>query len=125
MLEGIVSGGGALLVDIVNKNGKDWVVNGPRGIAGTAMAWALLMPAAQILANTGQSEADIDEKLAECIDGNGWDMKTNTKGNMIDMGIIDPAKVTKSALRNAVSVACTILSTNAIITLARSYESSE
>jgi len=38
------------------------------------------------------------------------------------MGIIDPMKVTKSALENAVSVAATILSTNAIITLARTYE---
>ena len=41
---------------------------------------------------------------------------------MIKMGIIDPLKVTKEALTNAVSVATTILSTNAIITMARSYE---
>ena len=44
---------------------------------------------------------------------------------MIDMGIIDPMKVTKSALQNAVSVAVTILSTNAIITMARTYEHKE
>jgi len=42
---------------------------------------------------------------------------------MIKMGIIDPVKVTKVALQNAVSVAVTILSTNAIVTMARSYES--
>ena len=42
---------------------------------------------------------------------------------MYKMGIIDPMKVTKSALQNAVSVAITILSTNAIVTMARSYES--
>jgi chaperonin GroEL (HSP60 family) len=41
---------------------------------------------------------------------------------MYKMGIIDPMKVTKSALQNAVSVAITILSTNAIVTMARSYE---
>ena len=44
---------------------------------------------------------------------------------MIDMGIIDPMKVTKNALQNAVSVAVTILSTNAIITMARTYESND
>ena len=41
---------------------------------------------------------------------------------MFKMGIIDPMKVTKTALQNAVSVAITILSTNAIVTMARSYE---
>jgi chaperonin GroEL (HSP60 family) len=41
---------------------------------------------------------------------------------MYKMGVIDPLKVTKNALQNAVSVAVTILSTNAIITMARSYE---
>jgi chaperonin GroEL len=43
-------------------------------------------------------------------------------GDLIDMGVIDPFKVTRSALQNAVSVATTILSTNAIITMARSYD---
>jgi chaperonin GroEL len=44
-------------------------------------------------------------------------------GDLISMGVIDPLKVTRSALQNAVSVATTILSTNAIITMARTYES--
>ena len=42
---------------------------------------------------------------------------------MLKMGIIDPVKVTRQALKNAVSVAVTILSTNAIVTMARTYES--
>ena len=46
-------------------------------------------------------------------------MKNETYGNMYDMGIIDPLKVTKNALLNATSVATTILSTNAIVTHAR------
>jgi chaperonin GroEL len=53
----------------------------------------------------------------------GYDLKNEKYGNLIKMGVIDPMKVTKSALQNAVSVAVTILSTNAIITMARSYES--
>ena len=50
---------------------------------------------------------------------------TGKTGDMIKMGIIDPMKVTKSALQNAVSVAVTILSTNAIVTMARTFEASE
>ena len=49
-------------------------------------------------------------------------MKKEKKGDLIKMGIVDPAKVTKNALINAMSVATTILSTNAIVTMARSYE---
>jgi chaperonin GroEL len=56
-------------------------------------------------------------------DGHGLNLKTGKMGALIKMGVIDPLKVTRSALQNAVSVATTILSTNAIITMARSYES--
>ena len=52
----------------------------------------------------------------------GVNAKTGEWGDMYKMGVIDPLKVTKNALQNAVSVAVTILSTNAIITMARSYE---
>ena len=53
----------------------------------------------------------------------GYDVKNQEYGDMFNMGIIDPLKVTKNALINAVSVATTILSTNAIVTLARTYDS--
>ena len=51
--------------------------------------------------------------------GHGYNVKTGEKGDLIKMGVIDPLKVTRSALQNAVSVAITILSTNAIVTMAR------
>ena len=54
--------------------------------------------------------------------GEGVNVKTGEKGNLIAMGVIDPLKVTRSALENAVSVAVTILSTNAVITMARTYD---
>ena len=66
------------------------------------------------MANCGE---DFDYSMAP--DGDGYNLKTGEYGNMIDMGVIDPTRVTKSALQNAVSVAVTILSTQAIITLAR------
>ena len=56
--------------------------------------------------------------------GYGYDVKQEKYGQLIKLGVIDPAKVTRSALENAVSVATTILSTNAIVTMARSYETS-
>ena len=52
----------------------------------------------------------------------GYDVKAQKWGDMYELGVIDPLKVTKSALQNAVSVAVTILSTNAIVTMARTYE---
>jgi chaperonin GroEL len=52
-------------------------------------------------------------------------VKDGVVGDMMKMGIIDPAKVTKNALKNAVSVATTIISTNAIITNVRENESVE
>ena len=55
-------------------------------------------------------------------DGFGYDVKNDKYGDLIKLGVIDPMKVTKSALQNAVSVAVTILSTNAIVTMARSIE---
>jgi chaperonin GroEL len=58
-------------------------------------------------------------------EGYGYNVKTGEKGELIKMGIVDPLKVTRSALQNAVSVATTILSTNAIITMARSFEISK
>ena len=57
--------------------------------------------------------------------GEGYDVKNEVYGNMMKMGIIDPTKVTKNALLNAVSVATTIMSTNAIITNIRDYEGSK
>jgi chaperonin GroEL len=52
----------------------------------------------------------------------GLDVSREKLGNMVSMGIIDPCKVTVCALENAVSVATTILSTNAIITNVREYD---
>ena len=52
----------------------------------------------------------------------GMNVKNGNWGDMYEMGVIDPMKVTKNALQNAVSVAVTLLSTNAIVTMARSYD---
>lgn len=85
---------------------------------------ALKAPFYQILRNAGLSLSDAYPANGVG-PGEGLNLKTRQIGDLIKMGVIDPLKVTRSALQNAVSVAVTILSTNAIITLARSYEQSQ
>ena len=82
---------------------------------------ALQAPLIQICENAGDTETPSVFKDTDKF-SLGYDVKNNKFGCMYEMGIIDPLKVTKSALQNAVSVAVTLLSTNAIITMARTYE---
>jgi chaperonin GroEL len=90
-------------------------------VAMSIMANALSTPLTTILKNAGIEYGDVYESGVYVI-GHGYNLKTGEFGDLIKMGVIDPLKVTRSALQNAVSVAVTILSTNAIITMARTYE---
>jgi chaperonin GroEL len=81
---------------------------------------ALMAPFQQILANAGLKPSEVYKEGTPV--GHGYNLKTGQMGDLVAMGVIDPLKVTRSALQNAISVAVTILSTNAIITMARSYE---
>ena len=87
------------------------------------LARALRAPLEQIYTNAG-IEISEDQKTKLMYDkGNeGLNIKSGEWGDMFKMGVIDPFKVTRSALQNAVSVAVTLLSTNAIVTMARTYE---
>jgi chaperonin GroEL len=108
MQDGVVAGGGVTLYNL-----SRWLSD-DSSVAAEVLREALRAPLEQIMANCGE---DFDYSMAP--DGDGYNLKTGEYGNMIDMGVIDPTRVTKSALQNAVSVAVTILSTQAIITLAR------
>jgi chaperonin GroEL len=90
-------------------------------VARAIMSNALSTPLRTILNNAGIEPVDVYE-LGIDVSGHGYNLKTGEFGDLIKMGVIDPLKVTRSALQNAVSVAVTILSTNAIITMARTYE---
>ena len=113
--DGILPGGGIALKEIADDLAKLGSGESQR-VSMKIMESALKSPFNQILINAG-----LDPKLIEPnLDlGNGYDVKNDKYGNMIKMGIIDPCKVTKSAVRNAISIASTILSTNAIITNVR------
>ena len=110
--EGILPGGGVALYKQSLEQDDS--------IAGMALSHALREPLFQIWRNAGIEEEFW--RLNEDSNSYGLNVKTGEWGDMYKMGVIDPLKVTKSALQNAVSVAVTILSTNAIITMARTYE---
>jgi chaperonin GroEL len=117
--EGILPGAGmslAYMVDGALPEGasKEYEV------AQKILSLALLSPMNQIIENAGLCVNNLYHGKEEF--GEGVNIKTGEKGDLIKMGVIDPLKVTRSALQNAVSVAVTILSTNAVITMARSYD---
>jgi chaperonin GroEL len=114
--EGILPGGGIALAECgISLNDND-------DVATEIMYDALIAPFNQILVNAGKDPRQIAVELTGNT-GWGYDVKNECLGDMIKMGIIDPSKVTKNALLNAVSVATTIMSTNAIITNIRADES--
>ena len=113
--DGILPGGGVALLDA----SYDLI---PDGVANDIMIHALQAPFRQIVTNAGKNS---DEILSQRQYGMGYDVKGEQYGEMMKLGIIDPTKVTKNALLNAVSVATTIMSTNAIITNVRDYEGSK
>jgi chaperonin GroEL len=121
--EGVLPGAGKALLEESAIIGSTAEQSAERDIASIMLRDALMAPFLQILANAGLKAADIYPEGIES--GQGYNLKTGQMGDLIKMGVIDPLKVTRSALQNAVSVAVTILSTNAIITMARSYGQTE
>jgi chaperonin GroEL len=118
--EGILPGGGKALYEIEVFGLAGEIISEEQDIAAQIVDKALKAPLEQILENAGLKAED--HYTHDIEDGFGLNVKTREMGDLIRMGVIDPLKVTRSALQNAVSVATTILSTNAIITMARSYE---
>ena len=113
--DGILPGGGVALFEYAKNNPGTTT-------AEKIMHKALTSPMRQILDNAGKDAQFIMDGILP-FPNEGYDVKGEQYGDMIKLGIIDPAKVTKNALLNAVSVATTIMSTNAIITNIRADES--
>ena len=118
--EGILPGGGVALYDCAESLRVIWdTKSGAEAIALEILSEALEAPLRQILTNAGK---DANEIICKVSGDKGYNVKTDEYGDMYKMGVIDPLKVTKNALKNAVSVATTIMSTNAIVTMARTYD---
>ena len=120
--EGILPGGGVSLYNIGN-NYEVMTIKlenkSAKKISYEILAKALQAPLEQILSNAGLENVYLGKQIKK---NEGFDVKNEKWGDMFDMGIIDPMKVTRSALQNAISVAITLLSTNAIVTIKRKQD---
>ena len=121
--EGILPGGGVALLDISSR--FEWGSNETERIAAHILKDAIAAPFKQILANAGLDAENKTREIIAMDPGTGIDVVSGKVGKMTKMGIVDPTKVTKNALINAVSVATTILSTNCIITNVRANDSTK
>ena len=124
--EGILPGAGRALHHIATQDPMfDRIVSyrAEKLAAIAILKEALQAPLIQILTNAGISVHSVYDEVTDF--NLGYNLKTGVSGDLIKMGVIDPLKVTRCALQNAISVAVTILSTNAIITMARVYERAE
>lgn len=113
--EGIVAGGGTAYVNVINEVAKltSDVQDSQVGI--NIIAKALEEPVRQIAVNAGVEGSVIIEKVRNSEPGVGYDALHDEYKNMIKAGIVDPTKVTRSALQNAASVASTFLTTEAAV----------
>ncbi len=112
--EGIVSGGGTALVNVIAAINKI-VVTGDEATGVNIVKRALEEPVRQIADNAGLEGSVIVERLKKEKVGIGFNAATGEWVDMIKAGIVDPAKVTRSALQNAASVAGMFLTTEAVI----------
>ena len=115
--EGIVAGGGAALVGVIGA--VEAVVNGLEGDERTGamiVSKALTSPMKQIADNAGLDGAVIIAKIRETNKaGYGFDAYEEVYCDMLEKGIVDPVKVTRSALQNAASIASTVLTTESVV----------
>ncbi|KAF9132907.1 hypothetical protein BGX30_012488, partial [Mortierella sp. GBA39] len=112
--EGIVSGGGTALVNVYHAVAAV-DVDGDEKTGVNIVLRALEEPIRTIAANAGQEGSVIVDRLKKEKVGIGYNAATDEWVNMFEAGIVDPAKVTRSALQNAASVAAMFLTTEAVI----------
>jgi chaperonin GroEL len=113
--EGIVAGGGTVLLNIIPALQK-LKYEGDQQIGVEIIIKALVAPTKQIADNGGYEGSVIVEKLKSKEKGIGFDVNIGEFVDMIKVGIVDPAKVTRSALQNAASIGGMILTTECLIT---------
>ena len=112
--EGIVAGGGTALVNVISAVAA-LELEGDEATGRNIVLRALEEPVRQIAHNAGYEGSIIIDRLKNAEAGTGFNAATGEWVNMIDAGIIDPVKVSRSALQNAASVASLILTTEAVV----------
>ncbi|MEM6867947.1 MAG: chaperonin GroEL [Cyanobacteria bacterium P01_C01_bin.121] len=115
--EGIVPGGGTTLAHL-SPGLESWAsstLEGEELVGAMIVTRALTAPLKRIAENAGQNGAVIAERVKEKDASMGYNAAENSFVNMLDAGIVDPAKVTRSALQNAASIAAMVLTTECIV----------
>ena len=114
MAEGIVAGGGMALLHAASAL-DDLDVNEDYAIGVAIVRRALREPAYLIATNAGYNGAEVLERTSAMDVDEGFDALDGRYGNMLQMGIVDPLRVARSALQNGASVAGLLLTTNTLI----------
>jgi len=113
--EGVVPGGGVALVRALQKIEKLRGDNEDQNVGLMILQRALTAPLRQIAQNSGDDGAVVLDKVRQLKGNNGYNAANSEYGDMLEMGIIDPAKVTRSALQAAGSVAGLMITTEAMV----------
>ncbi|HKN43606.1 MAG TPA: chaperonin GroEL, partial [Propionibacteriaceae bacterium] len=113
--EGIVAGGGVALVQAADKAFEKLELEGDEATGAAIVKFASTAPLKQIAINAGLEGGVVAEKVRNLEAGFGLNAATGEYVDMIASGIIDPAKVTRSALQNAASIAALFLTTEAVV----------
>ncbi|MFH1717106.1 MAG: chaperonin GroEL [Planctomycetota bacterium] len=113
--EGIVPGGGVALIRCIDAV-KKLKLEGDEQTGADILAKALSMPCYYIASNAGAIANLVVNKVAEGKDGFGYNAGTDTYEDLVQAGVVDPAKVTRIALQNAASIAGLLLTTDCLIT---------
>ena len=113
--EGIVAGGGVALLQAGTAVFKKLSLTGDEATGAKIVEFAIEAPLKQIAINAGLEGGVVVEKVRHLTSGHGLNAATGEYVDMIKAGIIDPAKVTRSALQNAASIAALFITTEAVI----------
>ena len=113
--EGVVPGGGVALLRTLDKVSALTGENHDQQIGMDILKRAIEEPLRQIVTNAGEEASVIVNKVREGKGNEGYNAASGEFGDMIEMGILDPTKVTRSALQNAASVASLLLTTEAMV----------
>ncbi len=113
--EGIVAGGGVALLQASKTAFDKLDLAGDEATGANIVKVALEAPIKQIAVNAGLEGGVVVERVRNLTDGHGLDAATGEYVDLVSSGIIDPTKVTRSALQNAASIAALFLTTNAVV----------
>lgn len=114
--EGVVAGGGTALVRVLSKLVELRGDNEEQNVGIKIALRAMESPLRQIVSNSGGEPAVVVDKVKAGEGNFGYNAATGEFGDVVEMGILDPAKVTRSALQNAASIAALMITTEAMIT---------